>query len=177
MNLNDMNRRVDRLLASVELREVRPFRAGIRMHLFTEPEQATLQALLEHIEPRISSDHGLDLSRLTDSELDELEQWLLLEQALAQDNRSAAARSRVYLTHSRDELLTAFLTIDEQQIPTSDVPTYTDRHGRCHQLDRTWFQALSQVVERSQAQGEGLNRSTIGCIRMWVETFVPAFGR
>ncbi len=180
MNLDEMNRRIDRLLASVEQqsqRSNRPFSRGIRIYLFTEQEQATLQALLEHIEPRISNDQGLDLSKLTDGELDELEYWLLLEQALALEDIVAAARYRNYLTRSRDELLAAFLAIDEQQIPATfdQTPTYTDRHNIIYHLDRASFRYLKQSVERSQAQGESQKRSTIKGVRMWLETFVPAF--
>jgi len=71
---------------------------GFHFHLFTEQEQIELQLFLDQIEPKINEVDNRPLQSLSDSELDTLEVWLLLEHALTQEDINAAAKYRHQLT-------------------------------------------------------------------------------
>lgn len=75
MSLDNLHRRIDKMLAAIEL-----------------------QLFLDQIEPKINEVDNRPLQSLSDSELDTLEVWLLLEHALTQEDINAAAKYRHQLT-------------------------------------------------------------------------------
>lgn len=90
MSITNLARRLDILLERIEKRQVTlsSTRWGLainHMALFSEQEQAEIQALIDTIEPRVTFfPSGMpDLSQLTNQELDQLETWLIQAETLA----------------------------------------------------------------------------------------------
>ena len=96
MNIENLSRRIDKLLEHVHQQlPAAPEPMALALHLFTEQEQTQLQALLDQVEPKYCyHDTGRLLRNLSESELDQLELWAHLEQALQQEDIQSAATYR-----------------------------------------------------------------------------------
>src|SRR6266567_8959588 len=97
MNLNDMNRRVDRLLATVgqQCPREKPS-VFLKFHLLTETERGQLETFFAHLQAayHIEPLDSAILPLVSDDELDELENWYGLLEALDQENIGAASEHR-----------------------------------------------------------------------------------
>src|SRR6266700_1030677 len=129
MKQEDLRRRIERLLAAAQLqRGPEPTTwLSFHVHLFTEQEQGELQFFLDQVEPKIPIENGRpNLQALTNSELDTLKLWLLLEQALTQENLDAAAKYRRYRSRGLELLIQRFFTLNEEGIPAFDQAPKVD---------------------------------------------------
>ncbi len=94
MSLENLHRRIDKLIAAIEQQQ--RDKPSISLHLLATSEQGQLEAFLAHLQTTYSSEplSPETLHLVTDSELDRLEQWALLLNALDQENIGAASEHR-----------------------------------------------------------------------------------
>lgn len=77
-SLSSLQQKIDRMIGAIDERLTTALdpAPGIDLSLFSEQEQAEFTTVFNAIQPRISTINGrLDLSQLTNQELDLLETW------------------------------------------------------------------------------------------------------
>lgn len=176
---SNLHRRIDKMLAAIEplLPVAQSSEPLFKLHLFAPQEQSRLQSfLLLHNITR--NRFQASMSELGNAEMDELGNWLRLEQALDSEDTIAAERYRRYLATSQEQLLAMFLALDENSIPRQEgehIPTYEDKHVT-YTLHRTNFRHTRQTIERHLKSGS-LQPGDIDDMWMWVETYSQGPGR
>lgn len=136
--LNGRDRRIERLedAAPKPLPCVHVLRAEefAPLHLLSLEERAALEDFVTRVQPHLTSPRPasrrgmLDLSNLSNDDFYEWGLWARFGDAVARQDRDAAAKYRRYLTEDREQLIADFLSIDEERVsPLHRTPF---RHAR-----------------------------------------------
>lgn len=177
MNSDRLARRIDQALKAIEQQRqaLAAQRFALPLHLLASSEQEQLVAFLDQLRNKYACEHiSKEVLRLvTHEELDRLGNWLSLLKALEQEDLDAASRYRRALAATHEQLVAAFLSIDERQIPPYDHAPVVTRDGVIYHLYRTHFRSTMPLVERAIEQGR-LTSAHFDDMRLWVEMFSPA---
>lgn len=111
--LDSLDKRVDKLQASLPPRSNRSHKYTFALELFMPGEQERIRAFLDILEPkygdRPDGSYGLDYSALSPDEWNELHLWCSLEDALLQGDSGTVEYCRYWLAVSYEEMIQLFL--------------------------------------------------------------------
>lgn len=177
-NIHSLHQRINKMLAHIEQQlpeDQAALLSAFSLHLFTDQEVERLYSLLELVESKceLLASGRPDYRALSDEELDQLHLWLELDQALKQEDIGSAAYCRRRLSIGREQLIQAFLALDESSIPEFDqAPRVTQGHV-IYTLYRTNFRSYRAEVERALSRTQP-TFIDLDVIHMWVDAFSTA---
>lgn len=108
--ISTLSSKLDRMIAQIDARIEHKQSEREILEPFPEQDRAAFLAFLATVQDRINASGSL--SKLTNSELDMMQAWLNLRDALSTGDRAAADRYRRRLATSREQLERLFCSID-----------------------------------------------------------------